>query len=118
MYMSHTSFEQEVLKVLHELKSDVSELKSDFSELKSDVSELKSDVSELKSDVSNMNMRLSSLENIVLDLRDEVRSESSATRALLGQAFEHISDQIAQDDGKPILSSWVFRARRPNPTAV
>jgi chromosome segregation ATPase len=93
------------------LKSDVSVLKFDVSELKSDVSVLKSDVSELKSDMTSVKGRLGSLEETMYDFREEFRSESAATRSLLNQAFEHISDQIAEPDHKPI-PSLVFRSRQ------
>ena len=96
-----TPFEVEVLQALREIRSDVSELKSDVSELKSDMWEVKS--------------RLWSLEESILDIRDEMRSENQATRALLNQAFEHISDQIARE-GKPIQPSIVFRTQRHTPT--
>ena len=71
-----SSFETEVLRVLWELKSDVSELKSDMGEIKT---------------------RLSSLEDTVLDVRDEMRAENVTTRTLLSQAFTHISDQLARE---------------------
>jgi chromosome segregation ATPase len=106
-----TPFEIEVLQALRELKSDVSELKSDVSELKSDVSELKSGFSELKSDMRDVKLRLTGLEDTVLNMRDEMRGESSSTRALISQAFEHISDQMVAE-GKPQKSSAIFRTRR------
>jgi chromosome segregation ATPase len=106
-----TPFESEMLSMMKELKSDVSELKSDVSELKSDVSELKSDVSELKSDMHTVKDRLTSIEDNIFDMRDEMRAEQSATRALLGQAFEHISDQMASKD-QAVQPSVIFRHSR------
>ena len=99
------------------LKTDVAVLKSDVSILKSDVSELKEDVSELKSDMTHVKGRLDSLEDTMCDFREEFHSESAATRSLLNQAFEHISDQIASPDKKPV-PSLVFRSRmRPGVNA-
>ena len=43
-------------------------------------------------------------------MRSEMRDESVATRALLNQAFEHISDQIARDDHMQ-TPSMIFRSR-------
>ena len=110
-----TPFEVEVLQALREIKSDVSGLKSDVSGLKSDVSGLKSDVSELKSDMRDVKSQLWTLEENVLDIMDEMRSENQATRSLINQAFEHISDQIARE-GKPIQPSLVFRTQRHKTT--
>ncbi len=39
------------------------------------------------------------LENLILDTRDESRAESRATRTLLDQAFQHISDHLISDEG-------------------
>ncbi len=100
-----------------ELKTDVAVLKSEVAILKSDVAILKSDVSELKSDMTHVKGRLDSLEDTMYDFREEFRSESTATRSLLNQAFEHISDQIAQPDHKPV-PSLVFRSRRSSPVEV
>lgn len=51
------------------------------------------------------------LEDVVDILRIEMRrDESTATRALLNQAFEHISDQIAREDHTQI-PSLIFRSR-------
>ena len=61
--------------------------------------------------------RLVRLEESVLDLRDEVRGESTATRALLNQAFDHLSDQIASESRVPTPSP-VFVSRAHKPVAV
>ncbi len=94
---SYTQFESEMLKMMGELKSDVSELKSDVSELKTSMTEVKG--------------RLISIEDAVVDLRQEMTDEWTATRALLGQAFEHISDQMASKD-HAIQPSLIFRHSR------
>lgn len=44
-------------------------------------------------------------------MREEMRDDSAATRALLGQAFEHISDQMASQD-HAIQPSMIFRHSR------
>ncbi|MBP9779917.1 hypothetical protein KBD33_04840 [Candidatus Gracilibacteria bacterium] len=87
------------------------QVQSDISDIKSNLSVLRSDVSVLKSDMILVKDRLGSLEETVYDFREEFRSESTATRSLLNQAFEHISDQIAEPDHKPI-PSLVFRSRQ------
>ena len=99
------------------LKSDVSVLKSDVSVLKSDISVLKSDVSVLKSDMIAVKGQLNTLSDTVSDMREELHAESSATRALLSQAFEHISDQMAEPDHQPI-PSLVFRSRSRTPVSA
>ena len=107
---TYTPFEQEILGLMKTMQSDVSVLKSDVSVLKSDVSVLKSDMIEVKG-------KIDTLSETVLDLKDELHAESSATRALLSQAFEHISDQMAEPDHQPI-PSMVFRSRSRTPVSA
>lgn len=80
-------------------------------EMLSMMKELKSDVSELKSDMYTVKDRLLGIEDNIFDMRDEMRVEQSATRALLGQAFEHISDQMASKD-QAVQPSVIFRHSR------
>lgn len=54
---------------------------------------------------------LTNIEEAVVDLRQEMIDDSTATRALLGQAFEHISDQMASKD-QAIQPSLIFRHSR------
>ncbi len=45
----------------------------------------------------SMDARFDRLEDQLGDFRDEFHAESRATRTLLNQAFEHISDQLVHD---------------------
>jgi predicted RNase H-like nuclease (RuvC/YqgF family) len=92
-------------KLLTELTVSVKNLESEMGSMKSEMGSMKSE----------MGSRFDRLEDTVNDLRTEMRDDSAATRALLNQAFEHISDQIALD-GKPIQPSIVFRTQRHNVT--
>ena len=47
--------------------------------------------------LSSMDARFDRLEDQLGDFRDEFHAESRATRTLLNQAFEHISDQLVHD---------------------
>ncbi len=106
----YTPFEEEMLGLMKTIQSDISVLKSD-------VSVLKSDVSVLKSDMTAMRDQLNTLSDTVSEMREEHHAESSATRALLSQAFEHISDQMAEPDHQPI-PSLVFRSRSRTPVSA
>jgi predicted RNase H-like nuclease (RuvC/YqgF family) len=90
-------------KLLTELTVSVKNLESEMGSMKSEMGSMKSE----------MGSRFDRLEDTVNDLRTEMRDDSAATRALLNQAFEHISDQIARE-GKPIQPSIVFRTQRHN----
>jgi predicted RNase H-like nuclease (RuvC/YqgF family) len=99
-------------KLLTELTVSVKNLESEMGSMKSEMGSMKSEMGSMKSE---MGSRFDRLEDTVNDLRTEMRDDSAATRALLNQAFEHISDQIALD-GKPIQPSIVFRTQRHNVT--
>ena len=47
--------------------------------------------------LSSIGTRFDRLEDQLGDFRDEFHAESRATRTLLNQAFEHISDQLVHD---------------------
>jgi chromosome segregation ATPase len=86
-----------------------------FDTLESKVDTLESRVWNLETSVQSLDARIQRLEDAVDTVRTEMRDDSAATRALLNQAFEHISDQIARE-GKPIQPSIVFRTQRHNVT--
>ncbi len=61
--------------------------------------------------------RFDRIEDTIDDLRSEVRSENIVTRSLINQAFEHISDQMANQD-QAIQPSLVFRHSRSHTRAT
>ncbi len=67
--------------------------------------------------LTGVESRLTNIEDAVVDLRQEMTDEATATRALLGQAFEHISDQMASKD-QAIQPSLIFRHSRSRTRAT
>jgi archaellum component FlaC len=61
--------------------------------------------------------RFDRIEDTIDDLRSEVRGENIVTRSLINQAFEHISDQMANKD-QSIQPSGVFLRTRPRSRGV
>jgi chromosome segregation ATPase len=99
---AYSPFEQEVLASIKSIDQKVSSLDQKVSSLEGDIKSLKKDVHSLDERVTNLDKTMSSgfdrLENLVLDTRDESRAESRATRTLLDQAFQHISDHLVHQD--------------------
>ena len=95
---------QKLEKLILNLSSSVKHIESEMGSMKSEMGSMKSE----------MNARFDNIENTLADTKQEMQDEAIATRSLINQAFEHISDQMSQND-KPIQPSIVFRTRRHTP---
>jgi peptidoglycan hydrolase CwlO-like protein len=83
------------------IESEMGSMKSEMGSMKSEMGSMKSEMGSMKSEMGSMKSEMQSgfrrLEELVLDTRDEMRSENAASRTLINQAFTHISDQLARE---------------------